>query len=353
MTRSSRNDDAHQRYEGQPPADDPVLAALREAEIRYRESYRALEQQRDELAAARAENERLEAELAARQAEAAGLRRHAEHQRERADLFANSLNNVHRALFSGSVYDLILKACLTLTGATRGQYLTTSDPDAAVHVRAAIDLDAAAGSQLAEFVAATCREVIQTEQVLVRNGLAAEVGQAQLLRNCMAAPVVLRGRLSGVILVGDKAAGDFDEQDAEVLLSVGSQAAVAVENARLQREVQETYLSIVGVLADAIAARNPQVPQPQPAASRRARALAEQLGLPEHEQSIVYYATLLRDIGNIGVSDGVLNKPGPLLEAERELIHTHVQIGHDLLQQVPLLRGVAEIVRHHHERYDG
>jgi GAF domain-containing protein len=356
MTRSSQTDGADQGHAGQPPADDPVLAALRQAEIRYRETYRALEQQRGELAGARADNERLSSQLAAQQTEVDGLRRHAQHQRERAGAFANALTDIHRALFSGNVYELILKTCLTLTGATRGQYLTTGGQDVALHARATVDLDAAAGSQLAEFVTDTCREVLQGERVLVRNDLAGvlgEPGHAQLLRNCIAAPVVLRARLSGVIIVADKAAGDFDEQDAEVLLSVGSQAAVAVENARLQHEVQQAYLSIVGVLADAIAARNPQVPQQQPTASRRARALAEQLGLPEHEQSIVYYAMLLRDIGNIGVSDGVLNKPGPLLDAERELIRTHAQIGHDLLEQVPLLHDVAEIVRHHHERYDG
>jgi HD-GYP domain-containing protein (c-di-GMP phosphodiesterase class II) len=75
--------------------------------------------------------------------------------------------------------------------------------------------------------------------------------------------------------------------------------------------------------------------------------------LPEYEQSLVYYAMLLHDVGNIGVSDGVLNKPVSLLEPERELVRAHVQIGHDLLKQVALLDGVAEVVRHHHERYDG
>jgi HD-GYP domain-containing protein (c-di-GMP phosphodiesterase class II) len=61
----------------------------------------------------------------------------------------------------------------------------------------------------------------------------------------------------------------------------------------------------------------------------------------------------LHDIGNIGVSDGVLNKPGPLLDAERELIPAHTLIGHDLLREIPILDAVAGIVRHHHERHDG
>ena len=61
----------------------------------------------------------------------------------------------------------------------------------------------------------------------------------------------------------------------------------------------------------------------------------------------------MHDIGNIGVSDGVLNKPGPLLDAERDLIRMHAEIGQDLLRELPVLEAVSGVVRHHHERYDG
>src|SRR5919199_4718159 len=89
------------------------------------------------------------------------------------------------------------------------------------------------------------------------------------------------------------------------------------------------------------------------AGCRLATLVAERLGLSEYDRSVVYYAALLHDIGNVGVSDGVLNKPGPLMEAERELIRAHAQIGHDLLRQVPIFGDVAHAIRHHHERYDG
>jgi HD-GYP domain-containing protein (c-di-GMP phosphodiesterase class II) len=58
-------------------------------------------------------------------------------------------------------------------------------------------------------------------------------------------------------------------------------------------------------------------------------------------------------VGKIGVSDGVLNKPGPLLPEEMELMRAHVRVGHDLLSNVPVLQAVADVVLHHHERYDG
>jgi HD-GYP domain-containing protein (c-di-GMP phosphodiesterase class II) len=112
-------------------------------------------------------------------------------------------------------------------------------------------------------------------------------------------------------------------------------------------------LSIVTLLAETISARGHQDRGYQEAGCRLARRVAERLGLSEYERSIVYYAALLHDIGNIGVSDGVLNKPGPLLDAERNLIRAHTEIGHDLLREIPVLAAVAGIVRHHHERSDG
>ena len=65
------------------------------------------------------------------------------------------------------------------------------------------------------------------------------------------------------------------------------------------------------------------------------------------------YAALLHDVGKIGVSDGILHKPGPLLPEERTAVQSHVTIGYDLIRSVPVLSDVATIVLHHHERYDG
>jgi HD-GYP domain-containing protein (c-di-GMP phosphodiesterase class II) len=339
-----------------PEGDDPVLSALHEAESRYRLTLREFAERADEVARLRSEVERLGLELATRQSEGERLRQRVEHEAERAAALASALKDIHRALFSGNIYDLVLRACMTLTGATRGEYLTVTSADGPLHVRARVEIEHAPGSPLTEFFDALCREVLQRDQVLVRNDIADVLGPSagdQAVRNCMAAPVVLRGSLSGVIVVADKPSGDFLDHDAHVLLSVGSQAAVALENARMQREIQEAYLSIVGVMAEAISARGHPLAAEHRTASRYALAVAQRLGLPEYQQSVVYYATVLHDIGNIGVSDGVLNKPGPLMEAERELIRAHAQIGHDLLRQVPIFGDVAHAIRHHHERYDG
>jgi putative nucleotidyltransferase with HDIG domain len=176
---------------------------------------------------------------------------------------------------------------------------------------------------------------------------------AEQFRNCIVAPVVLMKNFDGIIIAADRLHGEFSQKDIEALLSVGDQATVAVENIRLQRELQHAYLATVSMLADAVEAKDPYTHGHCEMVSRYARLLADELGLSEFERAVVCYAALLHDVGKIGVSDGVLNKPGPLLPEERELVRSHVRVGHDLLRTIPALESVADAVLHHHEWWDG
>jgi HD-GYP domain-containing protein (c-di-GMP phosphodiesterase class II) len=165
--------------------------------------------------------------------------------------------------------------------------------------------------------------------------------------------VLLLHDFDGVVIVADKPRGEFDEEDVAVLLSIGDQAAVAVQNSRLQREVQRAYLATVTILADTMEVKDPYTHGHCALVSRLARLTAERMRLDEPAQRVVCYTALLHDIGKIGVSDGILNKPGPLLPEEWELMRAHVRIGHDLVARLPALEQVGQAVLRHHERFDG
>lgn len=283
----------------------------------------------------------------------------AERQRKRAECLDRSLRDIHGAVFAGDIYQLILQACLTISEATRGVYVTAHRPGERLRVRASIGMDVeVGGSALSPFLEAICRSVLDGGAPMICNPTETNPqlpapGPRERFRNFMAAPVVLMSDLDGVIIAADRARGEFDRQDAESLLSVGDQAAVAVRNRRLERELQHAYLATVSMLADAVEAKDPYTHGHCEMASRYARLVGERLGLPAYEQAVVCYSALLHDVGKIAVSDGVLNKPGPLLPEERELMRAHVRVGHDLLLAVPALGPVADIVLHHHEWYDG
>ncbi|MFL6622901.1 MAG: HD-GYP domain-containing protein [Sulfurifustaceae bacterium] len=85
------------------------------------------------------------------------------------------------------------------------------------------------------------------------------------------------------------------------------------------------------------------------------RAIAEALELPPAQRGLIETAAPLHDIGNIGVADSILRKPGPLTDGERKDMQTHTLIGYRLLkdQQAAHLQCAADIALFHHERYDG
>src|SRR5436190_20152019 len=110
--------------EAGPGEQDPVLAALRHVEARYREIYIAFatrtDQNRREMAQARENNARLKREHATQQRELDQERLRSQRDHEVAERLAAAVGEIHRSLFGGNIYELILKTCLTLTGATRG-----------------------------------------------------------------------------------------------------------------------------------------------------------------------------------------------------------------------------------------
>ena len=84
-------------------------------------------------------------------------------------------------------------------------------------------------------------------------------------------------------------------------------------------------------------------------------AIALAMGLSASEADIIHVAGHLHDIGKIGVSDGILKKAGPLTDREWDAIKRHPDMGAEILKPVRCLveSGIVEMVRHHHERYDG
>jgi putative nucleotidyltransferase with HDIG domain len=81
--------------------------------------------------------------------------------------------------------------------------------------------------------------------------------------------------------------------------------------------------------------------------------VAEELGVPYDERRLTGYAALLHDVGKIGVPLCVINKPGPLDDAEFDQIKQHPTIGARILRDIDFLAPVLDVVRFHHERLDG
>ena len=83
------------------------------------------------------------------------------------------------------------------------------------------------------------------------------------------------------------------------------------------------------------------------------RTLAKQMGFSKDEVLLFHFSAHLHDIGKIGIPDAILRKNGRLTDAEFAVIKQHPEIGARILRRSPAFSEIAEIVLHHHERFDG
>ena len=102
-------------------------------------------------------------------------------------------------------------------------------------------------------------------------------------------------------------------------------------NEDLRRRLQQAYVGTIEMLADAVETKDAYTHGHCRRVSHYARLVARRMDLPDREVKLACLAALLHDVGKIGVTDAVLNKPGRLLPEERMLIQSHVRLGHDLL----------------------
>jgi putative nucleotidyltransferase with HDIG domain len=117
--------------------------------------------------------------------------------------------------------------------------------------------------------------------------------------------------------------------------------------------LEHTYHSTLVALSRALDSRDADSDGHSVRTTAYAKRLANKLGLNEADIRILEHGVLLHDIGKIGVPDHVLRKSSPLNEEELFLVHKHSEIGFRILSSIKFLKEAANLVLHHHERYDG
>ncbi|MBI3330567.1 MAG: HD domain-containing protein [Candidatus Omnitrophica bacterium] len=170
----------------------------------------------------------------------------------------------------------------------------------------------------------------------------------------LSVPLQLRDHPIGVLTVLRRGSTSGFTEDDEILLgSIGSQVAVAIENYRLNLDVERTYLETIMALALAVEAKDPYSAGHSKRVGFYATQIAEEMGLGEEMLRTLNDAGILHDIGKIGIKDEILLKPGALTPDEQKIMQQHPVIGEAIVKPVRSLGKVVALVRHHHERYDG
>lgn len=165
-------------------------------------------------------------------------------------------------------------------------------------------------------------------------------------------PLKIGDRTIGFFELG-KEVGEFNVEEKRMMRTLAGQAAIAIENSRLFDHTQRTYYETIRALAEALEARDAYTRGHSERVTRYALAIAEQLEMKPDALRIIEHAGLLHDIGKIGISDTILNKPTALSAEDRKIIEHHPIFGDTILGPIKFLNEVQTVVKHHHERYDG
>jgi len=136
-----------------------------------------------------------------------------------------------------------------------------------------------------------------------------------------------------------------------VLLAESRQQAKQIEAAYAELEI--TYDRTLTALMSALDARDRETEGHSLRVSKLACLLGEAIGLHGHQLKALERGSLLHDIGKIGISDVILHKPGKLTEQEWKIMRTHPDIGARIVEGIPFLRDTLDVIRYHHERWDG
>jgi diguanylate cyclase (GGDEF)-like protein len=170
--------------------------------------------------------------------------------------------------------------------------------------------------------------------------------------NAVAMPVYIADEFDGALICA-KDDGDFSDYDDDLLLALGDHAGAVLDNSQMRSELRAAYVGTVRSLADAIEAKDPAVRTHSEEVARYVSAVAARMDLDPRRREELLFASLLHDVGKIGISDRILFKPDRLTREEFNIVKLHPRIGHRIVSAIPALTSLAPAVLHHHERFDG
>jgi HD-GYP domain-containing protein (c-di-GMP phosphodiesterase class II) len=169
--------------------------------------------------------------------------------------------------------------------------------------------------------------------------------------NFLLLPIISKNDVVGKVLLFRQKT--ISSKELELLNIILSQIAVVCKNYFLLESSKNHYYNIVKALIKAIEAKDKYTKGHTSRVARLSKEIAIILNLPKNRIETLEMAAFLHDVGKIGIKDSVLLKPGKLSEEEYEEIKKHPEFGFEIIKDIEGMSKIAEIIKYHHERWDG
>jgi GAF domain-containing protein len=203
-----------------------------------------------------------------------------------------------------------------------------------------------------------CRQVMESGKPVMEARVQEASAESPLNpRAVLCVPITLRGKPLGVVFLANYQLGHvFTPDHRNLVTELATQAAVAIDNARLFQDREDLIFQSLVALARAGDARDQYTAGHADRVTDYALMIARQMKYAPQDQGAwvrLERGTRLHDIGKIGVPDEILGKTGKLTDEEFEKMKSHTTVGFNILSGLKMLTDELVIVRSHHERYDG
>lgn len=174
------------------------------------------------------------------------------------------------------------------------------------------------------------------------------------IKSAMCVPVRTNTDIIGALYL-DRVDNDtpFHQHHLELLSSIGRQAGIAIERAKMLEEMEGLFYSCVRALVSSIEAKDQYTHGHSERVTAFAVTLAEEMALDAETLDNVRLGALLHDVGKIGVAEKILTKPSRLTPDEVKVIRQHPVRGAEILSHIGNIPGVIAAVHYHHEMYNG
>ncbi len=173
-------------------------------------------------------------------------------------------------------------------------------------------------------------------------------------------PLIAKGQICGVLEIFHRTLLDPDPDWLSFMETLAGQAAIAIENATLFRELQrsnieltQAYDATIGGWSRALELRDRETEGHTQRVTKATLQLARRMNFSEAELIHVRRGAILHDIGKMAIPDSILLKNTALTDSEREIIQQHPRYAYDMLSPIPYLRQALDIPFYHHEKWDG
>jgi response regulator RpfG family c-di-GMP phosphodiesterase len=186
--------------------------------------------------------------------------------------------------------------------------------------------------------------------------LGAERLRARILHEsprCRVLPLSRRVTLLDRKRVARFGIGDYGMEERELLALVASRHGAEDRAGPLPDKGVLSLLEVVDVLVGLLELGDKHFAGSSHRAMQLARAVSEEMRLPDEMLTEVVLATLVRDVGKYGIDPAVFRAPGRLNPEQSAKMQEHVAAGFRLLEHIEFPWRVLAVIRHHHERYDG